>query len=56
MDQDWQAAQHADECKRRAEAVEVIVKARTLGLAETECMAIAYEAGVASEVYKELRK
>lgn len=56
MDDNWQEAQYADECKRRAEAIQVIVKAHGLGLEETECMAIAYEAGVANEVYKEIRK
>lgn len=56
MDDDWQAAQHADETKQMEATTKAIAKAHDLGLSESECMAIAYSAGVANEVYKELRK
>lgn len=55
-DADWQHAQHADETAQIESATKAIVKAHDLGLSESECMAIAYSAGVANEVYKELRK
>ena len=56
MDDDQQAAQHADLCVLEKEATEAILHAHKLGLSESECMAIAYSAGLANTVYKELRK
>lgn len=55
-DLDTQAAQAQDLEEMAREARDAIVKGHSLGLSETECMAIAYMAGVANDVYKELRK
>lgn len=53
---DDQAAYRADLEQMRQEAIEALVHARQLGLSESECMAIAYPAGVATDFYKEIRK
>lgn len=51
---DWSEEQHRDECLRRQEALDAIRHAYALGLAETECMALAYEAGIANQFYQEI--
>jgi hypothetical protein len=52
---DWQSQQQADELILRQDAAQAILKARPF-LSEDEIMAIAYSAGLANEIYKELRK
>jgi hypothetical protein len=52
-----EAAQyHADRGASQQAAFEGLLKARALGLEETECMAIAYECGFATDFEKEIRK
>lgn len=53
---DWQEQQHADEQRLQHDALEALKKAHSLGLEESECMAIAYSAGLANTFYKELRR
>lgn len=51
----WQAAQHADELTLQQAAMEALKRAHALGLSESECMALAYSAGIATDFYKEIR-
>lgn len=53
---DWQAAQHADDLQLQRAAIEALKEAHRLGLGESECMAIAHSAGLANTFYKEIRK
>jgi hypothetical protein len=53
---DWQEAQYHDEQQLQRAALDALHRARTLGLEESECMAIAYSAGIANDFYKELRR
>lgn len=54
MSDDEQASQHADMLAFEEAAVKALKKAHDLGLSESECMAIAYVAGLPNEVYKAL--
>ena len=56
MNADWQQQQHADELALQKAALDAILHAQKLGLTESECMAIAYSAGIADSFYKEIRK
>ena len=48
-------AQQQDEQERQEAAMEALREARLLGLTEDKLMVLAYEAGIATEFYKELR-
>lgn len=52
---EWDAAQYADECAQQQAAMEALLRARALGLADEQCMALAYAAGIANDFYKEIR-
>lgn len=56
MDDEQQQAQHDDELMAQRDAMEALKHARSLGLGESECMAIAYCAGIANDFYREIRK
>jgi len=51
-----QAQYHADRLAAEEAAIKAIKKAHDLGLSESECMAIAYECGVASDFYRMIRE
>ena len=52
----WQEKQHEDELRLQQDAMEALKEAYRLGLGESECMALAYSAGIANDFYKEIRK
>jgi hypothetical protein len=56
MSDNWQQSQQRDLEILQEDAIKAILHARALGLSEEECMVIAYPAGLANDVYKELRK
>lgn len=51
---DWQAAQHRDECLRIEQGVKILAASTTRPLTEEEAMILGYECGFPNEVYKEL--
>lgn len=51
----WQHQQHADETARQQAAMEALRKARAAGTPDDALMVLAYEAGVATDFYKEIR-
>jgi hypothetical protein len=51
----WQEQQHADEQGLQQAAMAALMKAYYLGLEESECMALAWSAGIANDFYKEIR-
>lgn len=55
MDNDWQAAQHADELTRQQAVIEALRIAKARGVPEDKLMTLAYECGVANDFYKEIR-
>lgn len=52
---DWQEQQHADETARQQAAMDALRKARAAGTPDDALMILAYEAGVATDFYKEIR-
>lgn len=56
MNEDYTEDQQMDRREEYETAMEALRKARALGLGESECMALAYCAGIATDFYKELRK
>lgn len=55
MSDDWQAAQHQDECLRQQAVIEALLAAYKAGTPEDKLMTIAVECGVANDFYKEIR-
>lgn len=51
----WEAEQHRDECELQRAAKEALLAARTRPLTEEEIMAAAYCAGIANDVYREIK-
>ncbi len=52
----WQQEQHKDECELEKAATDALLAAKHRPLSDEEIMAVAYSAGVANNVFKELRK
>ncbi len=50
------ALHHADVQAEQEAALAALRHAHALGLGESECMALAYPAGIANDFYKEIRK
>lgn len=53
---DWQQAQQQDEEALHKAALEALEASLLRPLSESEAMALAYSAGLANDLYKELRK
>jgi trimethylamine:corrinoid methyltransferase-like protein len=56
MNDDWQAEQERDLQMFAQEVVTKLLQARQRPLSDEEVMAIALEAGVANDLYKEMHK
>lgn len=56
MNDDQQAAQHADETRLQFEMVVVLTEATRRPLTQDEVMLLAWGAGVSNQLYREIRK
>lgn len=56
MSDNWQQSQQRDLEILQEDAIKAILHARDLGLSDDECMAIAFSAGFANDLYREIRK